>query len=550
MSADSILNVRQVRWWISLIFLACLWNIGFLWQWASWMWGRDHYQFFPWVIAGTMWLVSQRLPEIQWLTRPVFSVRVALYFLTSLLLFLLAVRTGSHWLGLLSFLTTLWASVWYVGGASAASELRGPLMVLLLIVPLPLNLDLQFIIGLQKMATWFASGMLDLRLLKHTVSGVAIRTADKSYMVEEACSGIHSLFSAVSVMVFVSVYCRYGIPRLVLSLVQTMLWVFAANAFRVFLIVYADSRYQIPLDTGWRHEALGILAYGVSLAFAFSTDQLLRFVFPMSKKALKASREEIHAVFLKPWKKAMSAILDEPALRGQAALIVPLVLVICVFAPAACYSAVRHFRVSPSHNVASVTDAGVLTSLPEDRLSGIAGGWTQSGFRKESREPDDPFGMSSTIWEFQGLGLKAVISVDGYYSEWHDLAYCYTGSGWKLAAGDNGFTEIGGRRVPWTRLKLYRNTGDHALVYFACFDSKQNPVQPPEASGSFLRTLKNRLTAGGITGEVAAPVEPPVFQVQMFVPSAQELLVNEVQVLERLFRDAQSQILSQPGAGQ
>ncbi len=537
--------------WLLVTASVLLLHASFLWNWGEWMWGREHYQFFPLILAGFGWLIWQRLPLLKWPTAPAFSVRGGIYLLVSLGLYFLASRTNSHWMGLISCLMALWTTVWYFGGTQVADELRGPFLFLLLLVPLPLNIDLQSIVGLQKVATWLASGALDLMGLRHTVSGVALRTAQKAYMVEEACSGIHSLFSAASAMIFFGVYCRYGVPRLVLTLLQTVFWVVVANAFRVFLLVYADSRYQVTLDTGWRHEALGLVTYALVLIFSLSTDQLLRFFFPISKGAVLSAQEELTEVLLKPTREFLSSFLDKPALKGKLGLIVPATLAVLVYLPLAGMAVASQLRQgSAVANANDIQSVGAMSTLSEDTLPASIAGWTRGKFEAIQRDPADPFGMTSSIWEFSGHGMTVSVSVDGMYSEFHDLAFCYIGSGWKLSSGANGFIETNRVVLPHTRLMIYKNSGEYAAVYFTCFDSQRTAVDPPEASGNLLRTLKNRLVSGGLIGTPQAPLVPPVFQVQLMAPSGQELLPHEIQVLEELFGSVRAQILTQLAAGQ
>jgi exosortase len=536
--------------WILLTTVVVLIHFHFLWQWGHWMWGREHYQFFPMILAGFAWLVWQRMSDIRWSPVPACSMRAWAYLVASAAAFALAAFTGSHWLGLISCLMSVWTVTWFLGGTAAADKLRGPIFFLALLIPLPINMDLQLIVSLQKLATWFASGGLDLTGIRHTVSGVAIRTALKAYMVEEACSGIHSLFSAVSAMIFFGVYCNYGVPRLFLTLGQTIFWVVAANSLRVFLVVYADSRFQIQLDTGWRHEMLGFVVYGLVLLSALSFDQLLRFLFPISRGAVISAREELDKVILKPFRMFVAEVIDRPRLKGRQAVILPIAIALLVYLPSVGVAVVRQWKNLAVPTGQSIEAVGAVTQLKEDSLSTSVGAFTKAGFESISRDASDPFGMSSSVWQFNGHGLSASVSVDGMYSEFHDLAYCYTGSGWKLEAAENGMLMLNGLAIPHTRMQLYKNSGEQAVVYFSCFDSMRTPVDPPDVSGSILRMLKNRLVSGGLMGIPKAPIVPPVFQVQLMVASGKELLPHELSALEQLFYDTRAQILTQLSAGQ
>ena len=82
------------------------------------------------------------------------------------------------------------SSDWFFGGFDIAGKLSGPVFLLLLMIPIPLNFDLKLVIWLQKVATAAASSLLDMLQVWHNTSGVAITTVQRSFMVEEASSKV------------------------------------------------------------------------------------------------------------------------------------------------------------------------------------------------------------------------------------------------------------------------------------------------------------------------------------------------------------------------
>jgi exosortase len=532
------------RWLVSVVVILAL-HTPFLLDWVQWMWGREHYQFFPLIVAGFAWQVFQRIPEIQWPSIPAFSVRVGLYSVSSLLLFGIAVKTNSHWVGLISCLVSLWTTVWFWGGLKAATAFRGPFYFLLLLVPLPLNLDLKSITELQKVATWLASGGLDIRGFRHAVSGVAIRTLSKGYMVEEACSGIHSLFSAVSAMVFLGVYRRYGLVRLLLLTVQTIFWVVVANAVRVFLIVYVDSRWQVALDSGWRHDALGISAYVSILLCSMSTDRFLLFLFPISNDAAEIVTNEFLSPVLRPLRKFFTSVLDKPALAGRSSLIAGTTIVLVCFLPLAGMAAVNAIQQRSAGATNEISGVPLAQIFNQTSFDSEWNGWTQAKFRNESRNPGDPFGVESAIWTFEGHGLTVNLSVDAWFPSWHDLTYCYQGIGWKTQSASNEVLGTTDRLTPHTQLSLYKNDPTYACVMFTCFDSTATAIDPPDVKGSFLRTLRDRLLTLGSMSDSDRVVKPPVFQVQLMVQSDRELQQDEVRLVQELLVYFRARIVSQ-----
>jgi exosortase len=513
----------------------------FLVDYSRWMWSREHYQFFPLIVMGFLWLLYQRWAELKWLNVPKFSFRVAAYSLVSGLFFYAATVANSHWMGLTCCLLSLWTSLWLFGGSQVTSMLWGPFLFLLLLVPLPLNLDLSAINELQKLAAWLASAGLDAKAIKHTVSGVALRTSAKGYMVEEACSGIHSLFSAVSALAFYGVFSRYGLIRLTLLVVQTVLWVLVANAVRVFLIVYCDTRWQVALDTGWRHDALGFGVYAMILVMAVSTDRFVQFLVPASADGMKVVADEFFGKSLQSMKDFFTGFLDRPLLNPKMSVALAAGLAICCLPFSAM--AGLHLIKGDSAVVAEVAGNPLGELLKEDAVDATWNGWTKKAFRVESRRAGDPFGTQSAVWTFEGHGVQANLSIDGWFPSWHDLTFCYQGIGWKVQDAANTTLEENGKPTPHTSLNLYRNTPAYALVMFTCFDSDTTAIEPPALKGTLFRTLRDRLLSLGHLSKQDQIVNGPVFQIQVFAQSDKELHEDEIKLLEQFLVHYRTQLI-------
>lgn len=185
--------------------LVLLLHAAFLLQTAARLWERDHYRFFPVILCAVGLLVWFRIDGFKWNHTPQLSLRVIILGIVSLGLFTAATVLHSSFLGSVTALCSLWTCIWFLGGVELADRLRGPVFMLVLLIPLPLGKDLSLVVSLQKFASAAASSLLDVVDVRHLTSGVAITTVDKNYMVNEACSGIHSLFSCVSLVIS----CRF-----------------------------------------------------------------------------------------------------------------------------------------------------------------------------------------------------------------------------------------------------------------------------------------------------------------------------------------------------
>ena len=526
-------------------------HAGFFCGLAVWLWSRDHYQFFPLVLCGSAALAWYRLQDAKWNHTPCLTLRVAGLGTAACMLFAAAALIQSNWLGSLAGILSLWALIWFYGGFDIADRLRGPVFLLLLTIPIPLNFDLKLVIWLQKVATAAASSLLDMLQVWHNTSGVAITTVQRSFMVEEACSGIHSLFSCLCAVIFVCVLRRSGFLRIVINAIQTAGWVIAANAIRVFLVIYAFSKWDLPLDKGWPHEALGVATYALALVLSLSTDRLFLFFVPTSHipfvdagATYSASGNVVSQLltFIGTSRKRLNRFLNQGRLAERLSISIVASVLVLLFAP---FAFVDYSRLLASSKAvagesgiagAPNLDGNLSEVVPDNAVPHKVEQWQLVNTDRVNRTPDDPQGTNSTVFTFAGEGLTVRFSVDGYYSEWHDLAYCYTALDWKLKSQQNYKDASAGNHA--TQLSLYTDDGQYSVSYFSCFDSQLQSVKPGAATIGVIPTfsvLMERLPWSSPSRPEKATIVPPIFQLQLMCSSSHELLDYERENLQRLF---------------
>ena len=106
-------NLKHLKLTLAVLLATHGW---FLFRLGSWLWSREHYQFFPLVIIASVIMAYVRWPECSWKEPRTLSIRIAILSSLSTLLLLTAVLKNSQLLGALSFLTSLWTAVWFFGG--------------------------------------------------------------------------------------------------------------------------------------------------------------------------------------------------------------------------------------------------------------------------------------------------------------------------------------------------------------------------------------------------------------------------------------------------
>ena len=507
----------------------------------TWLWNTEHYSFFPLAIIAFFWLAWQRLRDRNVTIVEKLNGQTLSYLVINLCLIVLASLAGSAWLGWVSFLFFLWTMTHYLLDSESIREIRGTFLILLLIVPLPLNMDTALVIRLQKIATAQGSLLLDYFGIMHSVSGVAIRLPEKMFLIDDACSGIHSLFSALTTMLVYAVYRRYGIIRIVVDLLQTVLWVLVANSIRVFLIVYAFTNWDAGLEDGWRHQVLGFVSYVFILLMAISTDEAIRYFFPPPSEEDEddPGRRRRRA----QWFPSATAWLNYPFGQRISSVLMGCFLLGFILSGAA--SASRAWKSSNQTGETGNFEGKIALDLTEKDLPQEVNGWKRVGFKAVNRDKNDLFGANSLIWTYENNGVQTHFSIDGGYPGFHDLWFCYSSVGWSLRRSDNprlpGSLE-GKQETVATELQLYRGSNEQAYVLYTCIDAKGDVVEPPPPAETFVRNFFNRLRSGSILSDRKdAHILPPVIQFQAYTHTDTEFFAHERSGVRELFstlRDA------------
>lgn len=325
-----------------------------------------------------------------------------------------------------------------------------------------------------------------------------------------------------------------------------MFWVIAANAVRVFLIVYAFTNWGVALDTGWRHDSVGVLTFLLALGMSLSTDQLLQFVVPaLNADPVDDGEQDVQEGTIQRLISGLHAFLNRPRFSEKWSMRVVVGVLMFLLSPLAAVSAARFV-----HNMGDPVFAGNLTQRMTHELAmpEQLGPWTLQNVERLSRVEDDPLGLNSVIYTYTGGALTVQFSVDGYYRAWHDLAYCYNAVGWQVQDQNNVLDNDTGHHT--TILTLHTKDGQNGLSFFSCFDSQLKPVRPARRTlgtnlplSAELDILSERLpwTKSGQRNRHQAV--PPVIQLQLLCSSQNRFLTTEETRLQNLFRQLSEHVL-------
>jgi exosortase len=207
-----------------------------------------------------------------------------IFILLSIATLLVGILGSELFLTRISIIGIAAGSVLYILGWPHLKSLAFPILFLLLMIPLPAIIFNQITFPLQLIASRFGElslGILGVPVLRE---GNIIQLPNVSLEVVEACSGIRSLISMLTLGLLYGYFAdkRIGIrAALCLSTVPIAI---LANGFRVAITGVAAHYYNPKMATGFFHEFSGWLIFVMAFIMVFLLHRLLRFFFPVVNK--------------------------------------------------------------------------------------------------------------------------------------------------------------------------------------------------------------------------------------------------------------------------
>jgi exosortase len=218
--------------------------------------------------AYVLWKKRERLLAVA--KTPAWS-GAALVFL-GLLVLILGVYGSELFLSRISLVMVLAGLTLGFGGGKLLGEMRFALLVLLLAIPIPAILYTQITFPLQILASKLATVLLQLVGVPVLREGNVIQLPAMNLEVAEACSGIRSLMSLLTLAIFYGYFLeRSTVRRVALALASVPIAI-AANAVRLLGTGLSVQYWDPDKAMGFFHEFSGWVMFLVSLACLVAVD--------------------------------------------------------------------------------------------------------------------------------------------------------------------------------------------------------------------------------------------------------------------------------------
>lgn len=458
----------------------------------------------------------------------------------------------SPWMSAVAFvvLAIAWLRT-HRSSESAQHRLTYLSLVLLMLVRLPLNLDLRLVTSLQRMTSRVSSSLLDSFGVTHYLRGNVIELPGGTLFIEEACSGVQSLFTVLFLVCLWIVYKRRPLIATPAYLLAGVVWAMAMNVIRITSVALAQEWYDIDLSGGTPHEILGWICLAGAVLMMLSTDRLLRVLFypippdpsgqignPLSRlwnqALLWGTPEDDADVSEHEISRQLSGWRIPPAVVSGAVVVAAL---FCV------PSLVLGYRMVATRFETEL--AGQDTRLlwaPTATLMNNTSYASKVTDHQSLRDANSKqLGNHADVWTVVIDGLLVRIAVSQPYPEWHDMRLCYSGNGWQandwmpvLDPAPPQQQESDGVVIPvrgaedWkvSYAEMVRDTGEFGTILF-CGMAKNGELLSPPVGGLY-SLIDNRSKDRSL-------LQSETIMLQLWAESPKPLAPEQLVKLQQLF---------------
>ncbi|WP_168164257.1 exosortase U [Pirellula sp. SH-Sr6A] len=512
---------------IDIVYALILLSLGpMVWLQANSLWNRPHLQFFPlaWLAFG--YFLFDRSKGVLGIANSQRQVAAIGVMLVSLVAAVEAVLISSPWLsyvaGVLVIVSWMLLRVTRLGW----HQVLGISSLLWITVPLPAGYDNKLIQYLQAQSSYTASMVLDAIGILHVREGNILQLMEKRLFVDEACSGVDSLYALMAISLTLVLWMRQPLSVAIGALCMVPVWASCSNILRLVTIVLSLEWLGLDLSSGTPHTILGLVVFVIAFACDFAFIQFLGAVVELPHQTKKANllkdrpgrsfgftRSERHLQRGPELALPVASSNSSTALRW--AWILSGALALCFLGVGAYSTRVLSggtiFRF-PEFTEASLAKLKESLQLPNDLND-----WKLFRTELVERSKENSMGQFSHVWLYNSTSTTGTLSVDFPFRGFHLLDICYEGAGWRQQEtqpviesplNDPQFASKGDCQVHF--LDLIKDTGEYAYVAYVQFQLDGTPVKSAAVSRGFERFEQTFL-------------EPVTYQIQSIALSNQPI---------------------------
>ena len=180
-----------------------------------------------------------------------------------------------YWTSSFQVLSLTFSLLYFWGGWRWIRHFGPPLVFVLIAVPWPMGLERWVIQGLMRFVAALTVGVVNLMNIPAVQHGNLIEVGTGIVGIDEACSGVRSLQSALMLSLFLGEMYRFSWLRRGALLIASMLFVVLANLTRTTLLVWLAANQGLHQMESW-HDTAGTLIMFIVLPSLMGLAYLMR----------------------------------------------------------------------------------------------------------------------------------------------------------------------------------------------------------------------------------------------------------------------------------
>jgi exosortase len=243
-------------------------------------WTDDNYSHGFFIVPLALYFAWERRASIKRSVRANGTSPGLVVIVCGIALLLAGLLGAELFLSRISMLVVLAGLLLYVCGSGTLKALAFPLAFLLLMVPIPAIIFNSVAFPLQLLASRFGEVVLNICHIPVLREGNVIMLANTTLEVAEACSGIRSLVSLLTLGIVYGYFIdpRAGF-RVLLALLTIPVAIFT-NGLRVAGTGVAAHFYGPAAAQGFLHESAGLIVFAIAFALLFAVAHTIKRVWP------------------------------------------------------------------------------------------------------------------------------------------------------------------------------------------------------------------------------------------------------------------------------
>lgn len=163
----------------------------------------------------------------------------------------------------------------YLSGFRSLLDMLVPLLLLILLIPIPDQLLSMLTSSLQFKVSQASEVVLQFLNVPLFRDGNVLHTPEKTFQVVEACSGIRSLMSLITLSLILGYFSLKNNWSRGILVVLSIPVAVLINVVRVTSLVLAFYYFRLDLSSGSEHTIMGLVLFGIALAVLFLLQRML-----------------------------------------------------------------------------------------------------------------------------------------------------------------------------------------------------------------------------------------------------------------------------------